>query len=73
MTKPTCYFGIDENEDLSEFWDEYPEPPRNEPTDYEMNYTNFEMSCYLENYYAPDDYICWRGARIGDSIQAIAY
>jgi hypothetical protein len=21
----------------------------------------------------PDDYICWRGARIGDSIQALAY
>ena len=61
MTKPTCYFGIDENEDLSEFWDEYPEPPRNEPTDYEMNYTNFEMSLALEE---KPDYYCWQGSRL---------
>lgn len=61
MTKPTCYFGFDENEDLSEFWDEYPEPPRNEPTDYEMNYTNFEMSLALEE---KPDFHCWYGSRL---------
>ena len=64
MTKPTCYFGFDENEDLSEFWDEYPEPPRNEPTDYEMNYTNFEMSLALERAYEPDEWYCWQGSRL---------
>ena len=26
-----------------------------------------------ERVHEPDDYICWRDARIGDSIQALAY
>jgi hypothetical protein len=66
-------FNLVEAEGLQEFWDEFPEPKREETQNYDMDYTNYEMSCYLENYYAPDDYICWRGARIGDSIQAVAY
>ena len=66
-------FNLVEAEGLQEFWDEIPEPKREETQNYDMDYTNYEMSCYLENYYAPDDYICWRGARIGDSIQAVAY
>ena len=26
-----------------------------------------------ERVHEPDQYICWQGARIGDSIQALAY
>ena len=57
-----CYFGIDENEDLSMFWDDYPEPPaRKEST--LSDYTNFEMSLALERE-VPEQYYCWRGCRI---------
>ena len=58
-----CYFGIDKNEDLSMFWDDYPEAKREESTNYEMNYTNFEMSLALEQV-GPDEYYCWQGTRI---------
>jgi hypothetical protein len=58
-----CYFGIDENEDLSEFWDEIKEPKQDKPTYSETNYTNFEMSLALEQN-KPDEWYCWQGTRI---------
>ena len=59
-----CYFGIDENEDLSMFWDDYPESPkRKRPKDFNMNYTNFEMSLALDRENEPDQFLCYRGWR----------
>ena len=36
-----------------------------------LGYTPPEID--WERIHEPDDYICWRGARIGDSIQSLAY
>ena len=57
-------FNLVEAEGLQEFWDETEEPKRNEPTNYDMNYTNFEMSLALENFYEPPLYECYRGWRM---------
>lgn len=54
-------FNLVEAEGLQEFWDEFQEPPRNEPTSYEMNYTNLEMSLALEE---KPDFHCWYGSRL---------
>ena len=56
-----CWFGLDEDEDLSEYGDETEEPKREEPTNYDMDYTNFEMSLALERFYEPDEFLCYRG------------
>ena len=54
-------FNLVEAEGLQEFWDETEEPQRSEPTNYDMNYTNFEMSLALESFYEPALYECYRG------------
>lgn len=54
-------FNLVEAEGLQEFWDETEEPKREEPKNYDMNYTNFEMSLALERFYEPDEFLCYRG------------
>jgi hypothetical protein len=56
----TCYFGIDENEDLSMFWDEYPEPKRDAIPiifpDVDRSDEGWETK--------QDEYHCWQGSRL---------
>ena len=62
-------FNLVEAEGLQDVWDLEPEP--HQP---ESPFIFPEQERSSDDYiYEPDDYICWRGARIGDSIQAIAY
>jgi hypothetical protein len=66
-------FNLVEAEGLQDVWDLEPEPSNRKAIDTEKDYTKNDMSLALERFHEPDDYICWRGARIGDSIQALAY
>ena len=55
-------FNLVEAEGLQEFWVQELEPPKRDyPKNYEMNYTNFEMSLALED---KPDFYCWQGSRI---------
>lgn len=54
-------FNLVEAEGLQELWDETEEPKREEPKNYDMDYTNFEMSLALERFYEPDEFLCYRG------------
>ena len=55
-----CYFGLDENEDLSEYWNEVPEP---NPDPRPVIFPNVDRSDeHWET--QPDEYYCWRGTRL---------
>jgi hypothetical protein len=56
-------FNLVEAEGLQEYWDEIEEPKREKPKNYDMDYTNFEMSLALERFYEPAQYECYRGWR----------
>lgn len=60
-----CWFGLDENDDLSEYGDDIEEPKREAPK-YYTNYTRDEMAEALERLYQPDEYFCYSGWQMPD-------